>query len=496
MPTSKSACDGDTVNHTTTRTSTMSVGPAQTRLHTHAHPLRWTYAQGHGSLTGVYLIGVVLRLVVWAVGLYSSAHRDTEPSEWTWHHPTSSSMTHHPLVRWLHSAPPMLDTPYTSAVSVSECVAYIQTGQAPYDSVLCRHPPLLIALHYSLSDTLALGGLVWIALDVVCVVLLVKLATMGRAERGDREDRAMAAWSVDTQQALRGASVLGHTTLPDDGAAVAAIWLLNPLTLVSSCTASLYVVRAVVVLVSINMVARRHVVLATVSAVFGMYVDPYLVYALGLPVAISAWQQRCVGTAVATLLACGTALCAISFSLEGSWRWVDVVYGSTLRMDDVTPNTGLYWYLFTIVFPRFRAYFLALTHINCLVVVTVMALRLANDLPFATMVLLGVTAVLKTYPAAPDFALVVALLTTRPELLPFCRYHYAAAAALMTIVVLMSPFWYAWVHDTGGNANFVFALTLAYAVVQCVVINDFLRAHFTVAWLLKHGLPIDKLKLA
>jgi hypothetical protein len=49
--------------------------------------------------------------------------------------------------------------------------------------------------------------------------------------------------------------------------------------------------------------------------------------------------------------------------------------------------------------------------------------------------------------------------------------------------------------DSGGNANYFYAVTLLYGIAQCLVLNDHIRAHFL---LLNHSalqrLPSEKLK--
>ena len=67
--------------------------------------------------------------------------------------------------------------------------------------------------------------------------------------------------------------------------------------------------------------------------------------------------------------------------------------------------------------------------------------------------------------------------------------------ALLASSLLFPIFWYGWMFDSGGNANYFYAVTLLYGTAQCLVLNDHIRAHFL---LLNHSalqrLPNEKLK--
>eukprot|EP00037_Helgoeca_nana_P016894 m.159380 g.159380 ORF g.159380 m.159380 type:complete len:457 (+) comp23738_c0_seq1:93-1463(+) len=435
-------------------------------------------------------LGVGLRIVLWLTGLHA-ATRHRETPEWTAVDGWAEASVHDPVREWLGGVP-IFDTPFTSRVGSAECLALVDLGVSPYAGSVCRDPPLLIALHSGLRHAPGLRGLLWIALDCLSGALLAGIAVAGRRRRAAREQRRLAVLSADQQHSVRAAPVMGVGTLADGGLSAAAFWLLNPVAIVCCGAGSTTTLHAVLALAALHGLARGRILPAAVVATCAGYLDVY--YGLLLvPIVLSRGVPDATAIAV-----CGTAvatLAAVSYELDGSWQWLDVVHGAALRVDDFTPNTGLCWYLLTIMFPHFRLYFLSLIHVNTVVATSLLSIRLRDDPVFLGTVLLGVAAVLKTYPATPDFVLVLSLLAARPELRAFLSFTHLAGGALVALAILAPVFWHTWMHDAGGNANFFYALTLAYSITQCVVLNDHLRAHLTLEHLLRHGAPTAKLKL-
>lgn len=386
----------------------------------------------------------------------------------------------------------MFDTPFTSAVGSAECTASIDIGVAPYSGAVCRDPPLLVALHYVFRNHQELQGLVWIALDCGTAALIGACAVMERRRRGDLERSRVCAMTQKANEAVSCAPLVGSATLLEGGSFESAMWMLNPVAIVACSSGSNVVLHHGVVVCMIYALNRQQVVTGVATMVTACYLNVYYGFLI-IPVALSA-QKRPV-TLVVSFLCTGAALLLISFEMEGSWHWLDVVHGGVLRVEDYTPNTGLCWYLFTVMFPHFQQYFLCLVHCNTFVVIVLMSVRFRNDALFLVTILLGITAVLKTYPTMSDFSLVLVLLSIRPELTAFLSFFHLAICTLVVLFVLVPVFWHTWIYDVGGNSNFFYALTLAYAATQCIVLNDHLRAHLTLEHTLRIGVPRERLKL-
>lgn len=57
------------------------------------------------------------------------------------------------------------------------------------------------------------------------------------------------------------------------------------------------------------------------------------------------------------LIWCAAVLGACWLATSGSWAFLGAAARGQLLCEDLTPNAGLYWYLFAEVFPRFRGFF-------------------------------------------------------------------------------------------------------------------------------------------
>jgi len=344
-----------------------------------------------------------------------------------------------------------------------------------------------------------LRGLALIGVDCTIAWLLARVAAAGWHTRATAEAKQMARMPPERRADVSAAPLLstGHYTASSAARSAALFWLLNPMAIVACGLGSTTVHHAAAATAVLALVAEGRVVPAAAAVALGGSLAVHLWVLLAPVLCMLATATRGVTLrAVGALGFAAAVITIVSYLWAGRWRWVDAVYGASLRVDDHSPNTGLCWYLFTVTFPQFREYFLSVVHLNAAVAAVLMAYRLRADPAFVGTLMLGVYGILRPYPAAPDFALVLGLLATRPELGPFCEHRFVAGGALLALAILAGVFWRTWMHDAGGNANFFYALTLAYAVTQCIVINDHLRAHLTIEWMQRHGLPRSKLKLA
>jgi uncharacterized membrane protein (DUF441 family) len=48
------------------------------------------------------------------------------------------------------------------------------------------------------------------------------------------------------------------------------------------------------------------------------------------------------------------------------------------------------------------------------------------------------------------------------HLLPYFRYGFVVGCVLLATAVLFPIFWYTWIYNSGGNSNFVYAVSLVF----------------------------------
>ena len=94
------------------------------------------------------------------------------------------------------------------------------------------------------------------------------------------------------------------------------------------------------------------------------------------------------------------------------------VYLHLLSLSDLTPNIGLWWYFFTEMFDHFRSFFLLAFNVHLASYSIPLCIKYASDPLFAVTLLSGITTVFKSYPTVGDTALYLAMLSLHPEVYP------------------------------------------------------------------------------
>ncbi|KAK6538734.1 hypothetical protein TWF694_010307 [Orbilia ellipsospora] len=166
----------------------------------------------------------------------------------------------------------------------------------------------------------------------------------------------------------------------------------------------------------------------------------------------------------------------LSHILTGSWEFIASTYGVSLLLPDLTPNVGLWWYFFIEMFDSFRAFFLCLFQLHLFIYVPGTCLRLQKQPLFALTTLVGIISIFKSYPAIGDTALYLSLLAVHNHIFPLMRYTFFLAAAILYATFLGPAFYYLWVYAGSGNANFFYAITLVWSIVNALIVADALYA--------------------
>jgi len=102
--------------------------------------------------------------------------------------------------------------------------------------------------------------------------------------------------------------------------------------------------------------------------------------------------------------------------------------------------------------------------------------------------LCSVMAIMKSYPALGDTALPLSLLALWIHIFPYLRNTFLVGCMLLCSSFLAPVFWQLWIYAGSANANFFFAITLAYSTAQVLLTSDVLFAFLRREYDLHHGI--------
>ncbi|KAF2357009.1 GPI transamidase subunit PIG-U [Trinorchestia longiramus] len=354
---------------------------------------------------------------------------------------------------------------------------------------------------------------VFVACDLFTAFLLSRTA-LAYANKllGEQRDE-MHRYASDSSHLLLSAPALAKS-----GNDVAAAYLLCPYT-VLSCVAMTtttfhnvvlaalllamlkgraVIFGALVALATYQVVYPVVVLVPGLIALYQYHADPYHRNCASAPPIPDSYEERqqklasghCVRVLGRSLAASGAAaalLLLVSAEIAGGWHFIHATYGFILSAPDLTPNIGLFWYFFTEMFEHFRLFFLAVFQLNALVYVVPLCVRLRSDPMLLCTALLALSAVFRSYPALGDVGFYLSLLPLCSHLYPFLRQSFLVGCMLVASSVLGPIMYNQWIYSGAANANFYFAVTLAFNTAQIFLVTDLLFGHVKRQHLLYNG---------
>ncbi|KNC54456.1 uncharacterized protein AMSG_10452 [Thecamonas trahens ATCC 50062] len=276
-----------------------------------------------------------------------------------------------------------------------------------------------------------------------------------------------------------GSLMVGVALSPD---LLAALYLLNPLSLLTALAGSLAPLSNAAVVVALAAALRRRVILATAALASAIYlaVAPYTLV-LGLGMVLSKTTGISCGRGLA-LAAAGTAAWLAVFALastalaSGSWAWLKVAYGPIVGFSALRPNVGIGWYLHTEMFEHFRTFFQACFHGYAAIFALPLTLRFAASPVYLYTLLAGVAATFRPYPQMADMATYLAIAALHAALVPRMRYAFLTLNLMIFACAVLFTFWRVWVVLEVGNANFLNNANLVYCMANVWFLLDFVYA--------------------
>jgi phosphatidylinositol glycan class U len=394
---------------------------------------------------------------------------------------------------------PEISNPTNSWRRLVEGIYLQKQGLCPYDGVVFHESPLLLRLYILLEPLLVqYATFSFILLDLITCALLCKIGdefanTLLSDQKRDKNDVHPESGSI-----LISSNLLN--TLPKS---LTIFYLLNPYLLLN-CAAKTSTVwtNLLVSLVLLGQV-RSSRILGTLALSLAAYQGFYpiiLIFPLAIQIALSEdggldWRGfKSVMKTISWFSFFSGSLLLLSAQLVGSWQFLESTYGFILSVPELTPNMGIFWYFFTEMFEHFRVFFLATFQLNLFMYCIPLSIRFWRTPLLLSATLLGLTAVLKSYPGLGDVGFFLALLPLFSHLLPFLKQTFLIGGILIATTLLAPILWQLWMYNNSANANYYFAINLLFSTAQIFLITDLLFASVKRDFYLKEGYSVTEME--
>ncbi|KAJ1962716.1 hypothetical protein GGI12_002480 [Dipsacomyces acuminosporus] len=371
-----------------------------------------------------------------------------------------------------------LSTPVTSYKRLVEGLHLSRHGVSPYDGGVFHQSPLLLLAFRVIDAFPALfTDLVYIMADASIALILAKIAG------------SKGSLSRFTQRP----AVPGETLFLSSPSTVAMLYLFNPLTICTTLAKSTIVFSHLAVVLALYTGVHGLVGWAAIYTALATHLSLYPAMLIA-PIALMASQAQAQAQAhskaqaqnkgqrqplaQAVLLTLGKFLAVaigMHFVFVGiyGWQYVGATFDFTLRVADLQPNVGLFWYFFIEIFDEFRPFFFVVFQLTALAFAVPVSWRFRHQPLFGSIMLVGITSALKSYPSWGDLSLFLGLLPVYEELFKYLQYTFLSTNLLMYGIGLAPVFWHLWIEQGSGNANFFYAATLVYVFGQISLLFDF-----------------------
>jgi hypothetical protein len=251
-------------------------------------------------------------------------------------------------------------------------------------------------------------------------------------------------------------------------------YLLNPISILTCGAKSFAPLTFMFAILSITTAQYQYIMLSAICLSWVTYLDGICWFGvLILPLLVlSRRQQQPQNILIFTLVFLITfmSLITISYEIENkSWNWIQHVYLWSFSYPDLTPNVGLFFYLFASTFSRFREYFLVCLTLYPIFFVIPLHVHFGYNeyrlAVFQAFVGLGIVMLYQPYPELYHITTVIV------SLLAFPCYSLASTVVgyLLLVIfgslILQPLMLYSWIEDRTGNANYYYFQTLAVNVL-------------------------------
>ncbi|ELT93166.1 hypothetical protein CAPTEDRAFT_175379 [Capitella teleta] len=384
-------------------------------------------------------------------------------------------------------------TPLTSWKRVTEGLSLFNLDRSPYEGDIFHETPLVLRLLNQLNNSFGSSlYILFMLLDLLIAVLLERIAKHHGRYLLQEQARKISEYSTEAQDILLKTNALQITRL-----IIVAGYLFNPYVVMTCIAKSTAIFNNLAIVSAMLLTLKGNQTWACLWIAVAAYLSFYPIM-LVVPAAIFIAQRQgtdlsspqCISSVMKTVLCTLTSLTAllyISFTLEGSWQFLNSTYGFILSVPDLTPNMGVFWYFFTEMFEHFCLFFLWVFQINAFIYTVPLSIKLRDQPIFLMFMLIALMAIFKSYPSYADCALYLSLIPLWRHVLPQTRNNFIVVCMLMVCSVLAPVLWHLWIYSGSANANFYFAIALVFSTAQIFLVTDLLFAFLRREYDLLHG---------
>lgn len=387
-----------------------------------------------------------------------------------------------------------ISTPVDSFRSIKEAFFYLNHGMDVYDGGVVHHPPLLVSLlklflEISPSHANLLFNLLFTIVDVG---IALKLVNLNR-------------WYNDYQSRRAGKQLSGFSD-----ALMAGFYMFNPLMILTCWSHSTQPISYFLIVELLNQVLidknpyRGSIAMAV--AAYLSFTPVYLIVPLlALTYVVSPsrdWRDevvQCGGVFFASV----ATLIVLSFVLTALPDFLNQCYGTVVLYLKISPNMGLWWYLFTEMFDVFLPLYRGIFNLYSVMFIVPITVRLFESGPkqgdsFLAVVMCYVWLTFtKLYPIIGDLGLALSILPIfKNTVIPHAKFLFITALTLIVVLLLAPIFYYCWIVLGNGNSNFFYSMNLIWGGVHVLLFLDFLWGRLVYDYIQTHDVKdVQKLRL-
>ncbi|XP_078336360.1 GPI-anchor transamidase component PIGU-like isoform X1 [Crassostrea virginica] len=399
------------------------------------------------------------------------------------------------LPEWLSTKTEVV-TPLTSWSRAMEGLALHREGISPYSGDLFHETPLMLKVLGFISrfspNTI---NLIFVLLDIIQGMILLRIANSFGKHMLLSQAARVKDFHPDAKNLL-----LRKEDLMDLQFYVIVAFSFNPYSISACLARSTAVFNNIILLLALFYMLKGNAILSAVFVAMAAYISMYPII-LCVPVAVHYFlisrkgrvQYNDTTAGVSYLQIVGVTFVSLALMLlfsmlfVGSWEFIPSTYGFILGVPDLTPNLGLFWYFFTEMFEHFRTFFICVFQINAVIYTIPLAIRLREHPPFLFFMLLYTIGIFKSYPSYGDVGLIFSLLPLWKHVYQYMRNTFVSVCMFLVCTVFAPIQYYLWIYAGSANANFYFAISLAFSTAQILMATDLLFGFLKREYFLRNG---------
>uniref|UniRef100_A0AC34QZW7 Phosphatidylinositol glycan anchor biosynthesis class U protein n=1 Tax=Panagrolaimus sp. JU765 TaxID=591449 RepID=A0AC34QZW7_9BILA len=247
------------------------------------------------------------------------------------------------------------------------------------------------------------------------------------------------------------------------------IYLFNPMTIGASAVGSISTLLNFLVVLFLRCLIFQNIYMAASLMVVLVFIYPYYIVLMA-PLLLAANSNKLITLSI--IFATTGSLFAVNCLVENAIHWIPDTFYFFWSIKDLSPNVGLFWYLFVFVFDQYRQFFLWTFQLTSVFPVIPLALTVKKDAILLTFGCLAHVAVLSSYPSYAEATVLLAMYPLFPKILRYTRNALLSFGTIVAALVLAPIMWRMWMVTGSGNANFYFAITVVYCFALILLVTD------------------------